>query len=121
MHYAITHLYCKKPKGLVSIKPDQAFRRDNPSAWIDTYYMDPRCDKTATSTVLTTGSHVHDIEINEVGNESIQGPNGSDMDSGISPLAPYRSQPSKKEEAFEANPVTLPQVSLKEGFKLKKC
>ena len=63
--------------------------------------MDPRCDKTATSTVLTTGSHVHDIDINEVGNESIQGPNGSDMDSGISPLAPYRSQPSKKEKLLK--------------------
>ena len=31
-HYAVTHLYCKKPMGPVSIKPDQAFRRDNPSA-----------------------------------------------------------------------------------------
>ena len=97
-HYAVTHLYCKKPKGLVSIKSDQAFRRDNPSAWIDTYYMDPRCDKTTASTVSTTSPHVHDVEINEVGTESIQGPNGSDMDSGILPLGPYRSQPSKKEQ-----------------------
>ena len=45
--------------------------------------MDPRCDETATLTTLTASPQVHDIEINEVGNESIQGPNGSDMDSDI--------------------------------------
>ena len=117
-HYAVTHLYCKKPKGLVSIKPDQAFRRDNPSAWIDTHYMDPRHDKTAMSTVLTTGPQVHDIEINEVGSESIQGPNGSDMDSDISPPGPLQEPALQEGAAFEATPITLPQVSPKEDSSL---
>ena len=43
---------------------------------------------------MSTGSpQVHDIEINEVGNESIQGPNGSDMDSDILPPGPLQEQP----------------------------
>ena len=29
-HYAVTHIWCKKPKGLVTIKPDEVFRRENP-------------------------------------------------------------------------------------------
>ena len=55
--------------------------------------MDPRHDKTATSTASTAGPHVHDIEINEVGAESFQGLNGLDMDS----RSPSRSQHLKKE------------------------
>ena len=117
-HYAVTHFYCKKPKGPVSIKPDQAFRRDNPSAWIDTYYMDPRHDKTPTSTASTAAPHVHDIEINEVGSESIQGPNGSDMDSGILPPGPLQESALEEGAAFEATPGTLLQVSLKEDLSL---
>ena len=81
--------------------------------------MDPRCDKTATLTVLTaTGPQVHDIEINEVGSESIQGPNGSDMDSDISPPGPLQEPALKEGAAFEATPITLPQVSLKEDSSL---
>ena len=51
--------------------------------------MDPRCDETAMS-MSTASPQVHKIEINEVGNESIQGPNGSDMDSDISPPGPLQ-------------------------------
>ena len=40
-HYAVTHLWCKKPEGPVTIKPDQIFAREYPSAWMDTFYMDP--------------------------------------------------------------------------------
>ena len=58
--------------------------------------MDPRCDETATSTMLTAGPQVHDIEINEVGNESIQGPKGSDMDLDILPPGPLQ-KPTLKE------------------------
>ena len=117
-HYAVTHLYCKKPKGPVSIKPDQAFRRDNPSAWIDTYYMGPRCDQTTASTASTAGPQVHDIEINEVGSESIHGPNGSDMDSDMLPPGPLQKPAPKEGADFEATPINLPQVSLKEDLSL---
>ena len=75
--------------------------------------MDPRCDETtATSTTSTSGPQVHDIEINEVGNESIQGPNGSDMDSDISPPGPLQEPALKEGAPFDATPITLPQVSL---------
>ena len=47
-HYAVTHLWCRKPKGLVTIKADQVFAREYPSAWMDTFYMDPNCNKVAT-------------------------------------------------------------------------
>ena len=52
-HYAVTHLWCKKPKGPVTIKPDQVFAREYPSTWVDTFYMDPNCNKVATSTPST--------------------------------------------------------------------
>ena len=29
-HYAVTHIWCKKPKGPVTIKPDEAFRSKKP-------------------------------------------------------------------------------------------
>ena len=58
-------------------------------------------------------------EIKEVGSESIQGPNGSDMDSGISPPGPLQDPALEEGAAFEATPVTLPQVSLKEDSSLK--
>ena len=80
--------------------------------------MDPRHDKTATSAALTTRPQVHDIEINEVGTESIQGLSGSDMDSGISPPGPLQEPALKEGAAFEATPITLPQVSLKEDLSL---
>ena len=70
--------------------------------------MDPRCDEITASTALTTSPQVHDIEINEVGSESIQGPNGSDMESDISLPGPLQEPALKKGAAFEATPITLP-------------
>ena len=57
-HYAVTHLWCKKPKGLVTIKPDQVFAREYPSAWMDTFYMDPNHNKVAALTPLTANTQV---------------------------------------------------------------
>ena len=57
-NYAVAHLWCKKPKGLVTIKPDQVFAREYPSAWMDTFYMDPNHNKVATSTLSTTDTQV---------------------------------------------------------------
>ena len=82
--------------------------------------MDPRHGKTTVLTASTARPHVHDLEINEVGSESIQGLNGSDMDSGILPPGPLQEPALKKGgAAFEATPVTIPQVSLKEDSRLK--
>ena len=75
--------------------------------------------KPAALTVSTAKQLVHDIEINEVGTELIQGINGSDMDSGILPPGPLQEPALKEGAAFEATPVTLPQVSLKEDLSLK--
>ena len=81
--------------------------------------MDPRCDKTTASTALAAGPQVHEIEINEVGIESVQGLSGSDMDSGVSPPGPLQEPAFEEGAAFEANPVTLPHVSVKEDLSLK--
>ena len=81
--------------------------------------MDPRHDKTTASTALTTGPHAHDMEINEVGNESIQGLNGSDMASGILRPGPLQEPALEGGAAFEAIPATSHQVSLKEDMNLK--
>ena len=57
-HYAVTHLWCKKPKGPVTNKPDQVFAREYPSTWMDTFYMDPNCNKVTASIPLTTDTQV---------------------------------------------------------------
>ena len=57
-HYAVTHLWCKKPKGLVTIKPDQVFAREYPSTWMDTFYMDPNHNKVTVSTPSTADTQV---------------------------------------------------------------
>ena len=60
-HYAVTHIWCKKPKGLVTIKPDEVFRSENPSAWMDTFYMDPNHDMVALRQVRRPLTHTGKI------------------------------------------------------------
>ena len=40
-HYALTQIECNSLIKAVTIRPDEVFKRENPSLWIDTYYMDP--------------------------------------------------------------------------------
>ena len=79
-HYAVTHLYCKKPEGPISIKPDEAFRRGNPSAWTDTYYMDPHRASSDESTT-STADPAHEVPgTQKVRNDSFQDPKSSPME-----------------------------------------
>ena len=65
-HYAVTHLWCKKPKGPVTIKPDQVFAREYPSTWMDTFYMDPNHNKVTASTPSTTNTQVRSSQSTNV-------------------------------------------------------
>ena len=77
-HYAVTHLWCKKPKGLVTIKPDQVFAREYPSTWMDTFYMDPNCNKVTTSTLSTVHTQVNSSQSTNVDPKSNLDPSGPD-------------------------------------------
>ena len=77
-HYAVTHLWCKKPKGLVMIKPDQVFAREYPSAWMDTFYMNPNCDKVSPLTLSTTGTQLKSSQSTNVDPKSNPVPSGPD-------------------------------------------
>ena len=77
-HYAVTHLWCKKPKGPVTIKPDQVFAREYPSAWMDTFYMDPNHDKVTVLTPSTTDTQVKSSQSTNVDSKSNLDPSGPD-------------------------------------------
>ena len=64
-HYAITQIQCKSLTGPVTIKPDQVFKRDNLSMWIDTYYVDPNQGKVTASTQLTINSQVNNTQVDQ--------------------------------------------------------
>ena len=77
-HYAVTHIWCKKPKGLVTIKPDEVFRSENPSAWMDTFYMDPNHDMVAVSSSSTADTQVKSSHSVSADPESPLDPSGPD-------------------------------------------
>ena len=77
-HYAVTHLWCRKPKGLVTIKPDQVFAREYPSTWMDTFYMDPNHNKVAELTPSTTYTQVKSSQSPNVDPKSNLDPSGPD-------------------------------------------
>ena len=64
-HYVATQNQCKSHTEPVTIKPDQVFKRDNLSMWIDTYYVDPNWGKVATLTQLTADSQVHNTQFDQ--------------------------------------------------------
>ena len=114
--YAVTHLWCKKPKGLVTIKPDQVFAREYPSAWMDTFYMDPNHNKVTTSTLSTTDTQVSSsqstnmdpksnldhIGPDEVSTDTLQGP--------VPPTGAEICAPTQKEEQNGAPCVDVEEV-----------
>ena len=103
-HYAVTHLWCKKPKGPVTIKPDQVFAREYPSAWMDTFYMDPNCNKVAASTPSTTNTQVNSSQSTNVdpkSNLDHSGPDEVSTDTLQGPVPPTGAEicaPTHKEE-----------------------
>ena len=93
-HYAVTHLWCKKHKGLVTIKPDQVFAREYPSTWMDTFYMDPNHDKFAALTPLTADTQVKSSQSTTVDPKSNLDPSGPDevnTDTLQEPVQPTRA------------------------------
>ena len=77
-HYAVTHLWCKKPKGPVTIKSDQVFAREYPSTWMDTFYMDPNHDKVVVLTPSTANTQVKSSQSTNVDPKSNLDPSGPD-------------------------------------------
>ena len=77
-HYAVTHIWCKKPKGPVTIKPDEVFRSKNPSAWMDTFYMDPNHDMVTTSSLSTADTQVKSSHSVSADPETPLDPSGPD-------------------------------------------
>ena len=77
-HYAVTHLWCKKPKGPVTIKPDQVFAREYPSVWMDTFYMDPNHNNITVLTLSTTNTLVKSSHSTSVDPKSNLDPSGPD-------------------------------------------
>ena len=58
-HYSITHIQCRDLKGAVTLQIDEVLKRQHPSVWADTYYVNPFKVGTNTSTQLTTNSQVN--------------------------------------------------------------
>ena len=103
-HYAATHLWCKKPKGPVTIKPAQVFAREYPSTWMDTFYMDPNHNKVAASTPLTTNTQVNSSQSTNVdlkSNLAHSGPDEGSTDTlqgSVPPTGAKICVPTHKEE-----------------------
>ena len=91
-HYAVTHLQCKKPKGPVTIKPDQVFAREYPSAWMDTFYMDPNRNKVTALTANTQVSSSQSTNMDPKSNLGHTGPDEVSTDTLQGPVPPTRAK-----------------------------
>ena len=105
-HYAVTHLWCKKPKGPVTIKPDQVFAREYPSVWMDTFYMDQNHNKVTVLTPLTADTHVKSSQLTNEDSKSNLDPSGPDevsTDTLQEPVPPTGAEihaPTDKKEQY---------------------
>ena len=115
-HYAVTHLWCKKPKGPVTIKPDQVFAREYPSAWMDTFYMDPNRNKVAALTPLTADTQVSSSQSTNMdpkSNLDHSGPDEVSTDTLQGPVPPTGAKihaSTQKEEQNSAPCVDVEEV-----------
>ena len=115
-HYAVTHLWCKKPKGLVTIKPDQVFAREYSSAWMDTFYMDPNHNIFTTLTPLTSDTQVSSSQSTNMdpkSNLDHTGPDEVSTDTLQGPVPPTGAEicaPTQKEEQNSAPCVDVEEV-----------
>ena len=115
-HYAVTHLWCKKPKGPVTIKPDQVFAREYPSAWMDTFYMDPNHNKVTALTLSTANTQVNSSQSTNMDPKSNLGHSGPDevsTDTLQGPVPPTGAKihtPTHKEEQDGAPCVDVKEV-----------
>ena len=65
-HYAVTHIQCRDLKEAVTLRPDEALKRANPSMWADTYYVDPFKVGIDASTQSTTDPQVNQTQVESV-------------------------------------------------------
>ena len=63
-HYGITHIQCKDLQEAIMPWVDEALKRQYPSMWADTYYVNPFKVSVATSTQSTTDLQVNQIQWN---------------------------------------------------------
>ena len=59
-HYAVTHISCRNLTEPVTLRPGETLKWDNPSMWVDTYYVDPfkvRVDALTQATANTQVNH----------------------------------------------------------------
>ena len=62
-HHCIGSLACMPMRQkAVTIRPDDVAKRENPSIWIDTYYVDPNQTAVDASQSLTTDTHVGNLD-----------------------------------------------------------
>ena len=62
-HYGITHIQCKDLQEAVMLWVDEALKRQYPSMWADTYYVNLSKVSVATSTQSTTDSKVNQTQV----------------------------------------------------------
>ena len=115
-HYAVTHLWCKNPKGPVTIKPDQVFEREYTSTWMDTFYMDPNCNKVTALTLLTADTQVNSSQstnIDPKSNLDHSGPDEVSTDTLQRPVPPTGAKihaPTPKEDQDSAPCMDVEEV-----------
>ena len=65
-HYGITHIQCRDLKEAVTLQIDEALKRQHPSVWADTYYVNPFKVGTDASTQSTVNSQVNQPQVDTV-------------------------------------------------------
>ena len=69
----MTQIECNSLEKAVTTRPDEVFKRENPSMWIDTYYVDPNSIIVNVSQSLTSNTQVSNLdseqETSEIGSQ----------------------------------------------------
>ena len=65
-HYGITHIQCKDLKEAVMLWVDEAFKREYPSMWADTYYINPFKVSVTMLVPSTANSQVNQTHVDPV-------------------------------------------------------
>ena len=65
-HYAVIQIQCRDLKEAVTLRPNEALKRANPSIWADTYYVDPFKVGINALTQLTTDPQVNQTQVESI-------------------------------------------------------
>ena len=118
-HYAVTHIQCRDLKETVTLRPDEALKRANPSMWADTYYIDPFKVSINVSTLLTADPQVNQTQVDSVPTLSRSSKATKPTNSRYGPVPPSEGaevsshtniKPDAPDSSTSANnnPVTIP-------------